>query len=182
MKIAAIVGSLRQKSFNRALAVTAGELIAERADFELLDYSSVPLFNEDIEYPAPKAVAYMRNKIKSADGIWFFTPEYNHLIPGVLKNFIDWLSRPVSKDEPQVLFGKKAAVSGASMGMGGTLIAQDNLVTLLSFLNVRVMNTPRLAIPTVLKQTDENGKLTLSESLPYLKKQADAFLTFILEG
>jgi chromate reductase len=147
-----------------------------------LEYADIPLFNEDIEHPAPEIVASLREKIKAADGIWFFTPEYNHLMPGVLKNLIDWLSRPVSKEEPQVLFGKKAAVSGVSVGMSGTLIAQDNLVTLLSFLNLRIMNSPRLTVPTVRKQADENGEPTFSESLPYLKRQADAFLRFIEEA
>jgi len=77
-----------------------------------------------------------------------FTPEYNHFFPGVLKNLIDWLSRPVSENEPQVLAGKPAAISGISLGMSGTAIAQDHLVTLISFLDMKVMNVPRLPYPT----------------------------------
>jgi chromate reductase len=157
----------------------ARDVIGERADFELLNYADVPPMNQDIEYPAPDAVSRVRDAVKSADGIWFFTPEYNHFFPGVLKNLIDWLSRPISKDERQVLSKKPAAISGITPGMAGTASAQDHLVTLISLLNMRVMNYPRLTIPNAEDQTDGNGKLTLTSSLPYLEKQANAFLRFI---
>jgi len=81
VKISAIVGSLRKNSLNRQLALEAGRTVGDRAEFEMLDYSDVPLFNQDIEYPAPDAVSRVRNAVKSADGIWFFTPEYNHFFP-----------------------------------------------------------------------------------------------------
>ncbi len=90
--------------------------------------------NEDIEFPAPAAVQRLRTQLQEADGIWFFSPEYNHGISGVLKNFLDWMSRP-DEAQKRVLNGKAAAVSGITPGMSGTLIAQDQLVTLLSFLN-----------------------------------------------
>ena len=179
IKIVAIVGSLRKESYNRQLALAAKEVIGERADFELLEYQDVPLFNQDIEYPAPDAVKRVREKVKSVDGIWFFTPEYNHFFPGVLKNLIDWLSRPISDEVPQVLTGKPAAISGISPGMSGTGIAQDHLVTLIGFLNMNVMNVPRLTIPNAMQQLDRDGKLALKASYPYLEKQANAFLGFI---
>ena len=181
MKILAVVGSLRRKSYNRALAVKAGEIIGDRAEFEILDYSGVPFFNEDLEFPAPKAVAEIREKIASADGIWFFSPEYNHTLPGTLKNLIDWLSRSVSKGAPSVLAGKKVAISGASGGMSGTVNMQDHLVAVLSFLDMKIMNVPRLTIPNAGSQTDKDGMLVLTQSLPYLEKQAEAFLRFIEE-
>ena len=96
-KIVAIVGSLRKDSYNRQLALIAKDVIGDRADFELLDYADVPLMNQDIEYPAPEAVKRVRDAVKTADGVWFFTPEYNHFFSGVLKNLIDWLSRPISE-------------------------------------------------------------------------------------
>jgi chromate reductase len=132
-----------------------------------------------LEYPAPEAVKRVRDEVKAADGIWFFTPEYNHFFTGVLKNLIDWLSRPVSDKEPQVLAGKPAAISGISPSMYGTGIAQDHLVALISFLNMKVMNVPRLTIPYVMQQLDGDGKLTLKDSYPFLEKQANAFLSFI---
>lgn len=134
--------------------------------------------NEDIEFPAPEAVKRIREEVKSADGVWFFTPEYNHFFPGVLKNLIDWLSRPISDDEPQVLAGKPAAISGVSLGMSGTGIAQDHLVTLISYLNMDVMNVPRVTIPHAMQQSSE-GKLALRESYAYLEEQANAFISFI---
>ena len=179
IKIIAIAGSLRRDSYNRQLAMEAGSLLGNKVEFEILDYSDVPLLNQDIEYPAPYPVKRVREAVQSADGIWFFTPEYNHFFPGVLKNLIDWLSRPISKDEPQVLNGKPATFSGIAFGISGTAIAQDQLVTLISFLNMNIMNQPRLTIPTVMQQTDQNGKLALTTGAPFLEKQANEFLKFI---
>lgn len=179
LKIVAIAGSLRSGSLNRQLALSAKEVIGHRATFSLLEYADVPLLNQDIEYPAPDAVRRVREAVKGADGIWFFTPEYNHFFPGVLKNLIDWLSRPVGETEPQVLAGKPAAISGISPGMSGTGLAQDHLVTLISFLNMKVMNVPRLTIPNAGRQMDPDGRLQLTASAPYLEKQAKAFLDFI---
>jgi len=180
LKILAIVGSFRKDSFNRQLALAAKEIIGDRADFEILEYEDVPFFNQDIEHPAPKAVQRVRNTVKSADGIWFFTPEYNHFFPGVLKNLIDWLSRSADDSEPQVLDGKSATISGISPGMSGTGIAQDHLVTLISFLNMDVMNNPRAAVPNAMQQLDSEGRLKLSEdSYEFLGDQANSFLNFI---
>lgn len=179
IKISAIVGSLRKDSFNRQLALAAKELIGDRAVFNLLEYQDIPLMNQDIEFPAPESVKRVREEVKSSDGIWFFTPEYNHFFPGVLKNLIDWLSRPVSDNELQVLAGKPAAISGISPGMSGTGLAQDHLVTLISFLNMNVMNVPRLTIPNAMQQLDSDGKLLLKSSYPYLENQVNAFLDFI---
>ena len=179
-KILAVVGSLRRDSFNRQLALAAGELVRETADFSLLDYDSVPLLNQDFEYPAPEPVRRVRAAVKAADGLWFFTPEYNHSFPGVLKNLIDWLSRPVSEKEEQVLFGKPAAVSGISPNMRGTAIAQDQLVMLISYLNMRVMNFPRVTIPNAMGQLDKAGKLRLNaDSMAFLEKQAATYVKFL---
>ncbi len=177
--ILAIVGSLQKKSYNRQLALAAKEYIGERAEFELLDYQDIPLLNQDMEFPAPEPVKRVRNAVKQADGIWFFTPEYNHYFSGVLKNLIDWLSRPISAEEAQVLAGKPAAISGITPGMSGTGLAQDHLVTLISFLNMNVMNVPRLTISNARQQLDEQDELKLDQSSPYLAKQAEAFLKFI---
>lgn len=179
LKILAIVGSLRKESYNRQLALTAKEVIGNRADFTILEYNDVPLMNQDIEYPSPDPVKRVRDAVKAANGIWFFTPEYNHFFPGALKNLIDWLSRPISETESQVLAGKRAAISGISPGMSGTALAQDHLVTLISILNMNVMNYPRLTIPNAMQQLDPSGKLELKESYHYLEKQANAFIKFL---
>ncbi|MDD4668548.1 MAG: NAD(P)H-dependent oxidoreductase [Candidatus Methanomethylophilus sp.] len=179
-RILAVVGSLREQSLNRQLAVLAGQALGNRAVFEVLDYRDIPLFDQDEEFPAPAAVARVRRQVLEADALWFFSPEYNHFFPGVLKNLVDWLSRPPAPDEPPVLVGKPAALSGISPGQGATLQAQDHLVTLLSFLDVRLMNVPRLAIPRAAEQLTD-GKLILRDSAPYLQRQADAFLAFITQ-
>lgn len=178
-RIVMIVGSLRKDSLNLQLAKNAETYLKDKVSVEILDYKEVPLLNQDIEIPAPGKVKEIREKIKEADGIWFFTPEYNHFLPGVLKNLIDWLSRPVSNTEGQVLSGKPAAISGITPGMSGTGIAQDHLVTLLSYLNMDIMNLPRLTIPNAKQQVNDAGKLELTTSAPYLMKEADAFIDFI---
>lgn len=181
MKILAIVGSLRSESYNLQLAEAAASVITANhpeVEFEILDWSDVPLMNQDIEFPAPEPVARVREKVKAADGLWLFSPEYNHYFPGTLKNLLDWLSRPVSEIEGQVLRGKPIALAGTSPGASGTSHAQDHLVTMLSFLQADIMNAPRLAIPHIGQQM-EGGKLSLTSSAPYLEKQAAAFIDFI---
>lgn len=180
-KITAIVGSLRKESYNRQLALGIKEIIGDRADFELLDYSDVPLMNQDIEYPAPESVKRVRDIIKAADGIWFFTPEYNHSFSGVMKNLLDWLSRPTGKDEPFLLSRKPATISGITPGMAGTMMAQDQLVMMISFLNMNVMNKPRLVIPHAMNYLEEGegDTLDLTSVQERMEKQADAFLKFI---
>lgn len=114
-----IVGSLRKGSLNRQLANAAIETIGDRATCEILQWDDVPAFNQDIEHPAPEAVTRVRASVAKADALWFATPENNHSIPGVLKNLIDWLSRPISETEPAIINGKIATVStiaGSSCG------------------------------------------------------------------
>lgn len=177
-KILAIVGSLREESFNKMLALKAQEIVGEEAEFEILEYADIPFMNQDIEFPAPEEIKRVRDKVKEADGLWIFTPEYNHFFSGVLKNLLDWLSRPISNDEGNVLNEKPVALSGMTPGMSGTALAQDNLVTLLSFLNMDIMNTPRLTIPHASGLV-KDGKLDLGDSEKYLVRQKDAFLAYL---
>lgn len=177
-KILAIVGSLRRESYNLQLAQAAQTYLNGKAELEIADIHDIPLFNQDIETPAPAAVAALRQKVKEADGVWFFSPEYNHQITGVLKNTLDWLSRPISSTEPQVLAGKPAALSGTGLGIDGTIPMQDMLASLLSFLNMNIMNSSRLTIPSIWQQA-EGSRLKLKDSQKSLEKQADAFLAFL---
>lgn len=182
MKILAIVGSLRKGSYNRQLALYAKEILGDKVEFEILDYNDVPLFNEDYEFPAPESITRVRRKVKEADGIWFFTPEYNHYFSGVLKNLLDWLSRAVEGEQTPILSNKPVAISGITIGMSGTGLSQDNLVTLLSCLNVNIMNVPRLTIANAGSQMDENGKIKLEDSYKYLEKQCSYFVDFIADS
>lgn len=93
-KVLLIVGSMREKAFNRQAALMAQKMLEKKADVSILSYEDLPQMNQDIEFPAPEAVARVRKEVAEADGLWFFTPEYNHSYPGVLKNLLDWLSRP----------------------------------------------------------------------------------------
>lgn len=179
LKLLFIVGSLRKDSFNLQLAQAAAKLLDGKAEVQFLNYQDVPLFNQDIEFPAPPAVTAVREAVNVADGLWIFSPEYNHYFPGVLKNLLDWLSRPVSTTEGNVLAGKPVALSGITPGMSGTCMAQDHLVTLLSFINMQIMNAPRLIIPNAMSQLDEKGKLYLTVSELFLLAQAEAFVKFV---
>lgn len=172
-----IVGSLRKHSYNMQLAQAAKSLVGEHVQMDILDYHDIPYMNEDIEFPTPNCIQSIRNQIAAADGIWIFSPEYNHAYPGVLKNLLDWLSRPDALGN-RVLNRKPTALSGITPGMSGTGVAQDMLVTLCSFLNMNLMNMPRLTIPNALTQVEGNT-LVLKESLPYLQAQYDAFIAFI---
>lgn len=164
---------------NLQLAKAAKKIVEDAgSEFAILDYSDVPFMNQDIEVPAPEAVRRVRKSVTSADGIWIFTPEYNHSYPGVLKNLIDWLSRPVEGTTPQVLGGKPVAISGVTKGVSGTGLAQEHLLPLLSCLNMDIMQVPRLLIPRAGSQM-HGDTLALTDSLPFLEQQAAAFLKFM---
>lgn len=140
-KLLFIIGSLRTQSFNRQLAKAAGEIIGGRAEIEELDYSDLPLLNQDVEQPEPEAVARVRKAVGEADALWIFTPEYNGSYPGHLKNLLDWLSRPVKPGDyatPTCINGKRVVVSGAG-GKAATSGCRAKLTELLSFMKADVL-------------------------------------------
>ena len=98
-KVLLIVGSLRKESFNLQLAKLAEEMLKDKVQVSLLQYADLPFMNQDMEFPAPESVARVRQEVLAADGIWIFSPEYNYQIPGVLKNLLDWLSRPLAPND-----------------------------------------------------------------------------------
>ncbi|MGX7111709.1 NADPH-dependent FMN reductase [Gemella cuniculi] len=135
-KILVVVGSLRNNGFNKQVGDYVVKKLSEKEiEAKFLDYTNVPFLNQDIEYPAPTAVADIRNKVKEAHGVWFVTPEYNGFIPGVLKNLLDWLSRPLVAfdfESPKVLTNKPVTISGAA-GKSGASGSRSQLATLLGF-------------------------------------------------
>jgi chromate reductase len=139
MKVLAISGSLRRDSYNTQLLRTIGELAADRIEFEVWDgLKDVPPYDEDDEtYPGPPAVAALREAIADADAVLFATPEYNHSIPGQLKNALDWLSRPLDKSP---FLNKPVSVIGASQGAFGAVWAQAELRKVLGALGARVVD------------------------------------------
>ena len=113
-------------------------MIGTQAEVTYLDYSDVPLINQDIEFPEPEAVGRLRATVKEADAIWVFTPEYNFSYPGHVKNLFDWLSRPLvagDYETPTVINGKKIALTGAG-GKMATAKCREKLTELLTLLKV----------------------------------------------
>lgn len=177
MKILFIIGSLRAKSFNRQLAEGAKRIIGDRAEVVELDYSDLPLINQDIEQPEPIAVARLRKEVAEADALWIFTPEYNFSYPGHVKNLLDWLSRPVIPMDygtPTCINGKRVAISGAG-GKMATANCRAKLTELLTFIKVEVIaEQTGIAVPAEAWGTDVLELTEEQES--QLKAQADALL------
>lgn len=176
-KILFIIGSLRAKSFNRQVADVAKEIIGNRAEVQELNYSDLPLINQDIEQPEPAAAARIRKAVAEADGLWIFTPEYNLSYPGHLKNLIDWLSRPVKPmdyETPTCINGKRVALSGAG-GRFATAKCREKLTELLSFIKADVLpKQTGVAVPAEAWGTDE--LVLTDEQKAELKALADALL------
>ena len=156
-KILFIIGSLREKSFNRQMATVAKELIGDRAEVQELDYSDLPLLNQDIEQPVPTPVARIRKAVGEADALWIFTPEYNLSYPGHVKNLLDWLSRPVipmDYETPTCINGKRVAISGAG-GKFATANCRTKLTELLAFIKADVLSEQMgIAVPAEAWGTD----------------------------
>lgn len=176
-KILFIIGSLRAKSFNRQLAIMAKEIIGNRAEVSELDYSDLPLLNQDIEQPEPVAVVRIRKAVSEADALWVFTPEYNFSYPSHLKNLLDWLSRPViplDYGTPTCINGMRVAISGAG-GKAATANCRAKLTELLTFIKADVLTEQTgIAVPADAWGTDI---LTLTdEQKAQLSAQADALI------
>jgi chromate reductase len=155
--ILGIAGSLRKQSFNRALLRAAQELTPEGARMDIFELDGIPPFNQDDEGNPPAIVANLRQQVRSADAILLVTPEYNYSVPGVLKNAIDWASRPYGDSAWN---GKPVALMGATVGTLGTARAQYHLRQMFVFLNMYAVNQPEVMLSNAHKHFDENGKLT----------------------
>lgn len=157
LRILGIAGSLRKASFNRAALRAAQQLAPQGAILEAFALDDIPPFNQDKEQPLPESVQRMRQAIKAADAILFVTPEYNYSVSGVLKNAIDWGSRPYGQNAWD---GKPCAIMGASVGMLGTARAQYHLRQMCVFLNLFVLNQPEVMIASAADKFDAQGNLT----------------------
>ena len=134
----------------------AQKLVPEGASIEIFDIDGLPGFNQDEEKNPPAKVTELKAKVRAADAILFVTPEYNYSIPGVLKNAIDWASRPYGDSAWN---GKTVAVMGASVGVIGTARAQYHLRQVFVFLDMHAVNQPEVMI-NASKSFDEQGNLT----------------------
>jgi len=162
-KVLFIIGSIRKNSFNRRLAEYVAEMLSGKAELSFLEYGQIPFMNQDIEFPPPESVRQLRGEIMAADGIWIFTPEYNYQVPGVLKNLLDWLSRPLSPDDRRAtaVSGKPVTISGAA-GKSGAAGARGQLEKLLEIMSMRVIGGKGSGIVLGAEAFTE-GKFDLSD-------------------
>jgi chromate reductase, NAD(P)H dehydrogenase (quinone) len=156
VRVLGIPGSLRKESYNRAALRAARELVPADATLEIFDLEGVPPFSEDGERTLPTRVVELKARIHEADAILIATPEYNYSVPGVLKNAIDWASRPYGDNAWD---GKPVAIMGASVGATGTARAQYHLRQTFVFLNMYPVNKPEVMISTAAQRFDERGRL-----------------------
>lgn len=156
IRILGIVGSLRRKSYNRAALRAAQGLVPESATLDTFELDGIPPFNEDDERQPPAKIVELKKRIREADAILIVTPEYNYSIPGVLKNAIDWASRPYGDS---AWSGKPAAIMGASIGKLGTARAQYHLRQVFVFLNMHPINQPEVMIGNAAEHFDAEGSL-----------------------
>jgi len=157
IKILGIVGSLRKGSYNHFALRAAQALIPDGAVLDLIELHGIPVFNQDDEMAMPAAVLEFKRRILAADAILFATPEYNYSVAGVLKNAIDWASRPYGES---AWTGKPAALIGASTGSAGTARAQYHLRQILVTLDMPTLNQPEVMIGNAAQYFDPDGKLT----------------------
>jgi chromate reductase len=157
VKILGLAGSLRRASYNRAALRAAQSLVPKDATLETIELDGIPGFNQDDEKSPPPRVAELKTRVRAADAILIVTPEYNYSVPGVLKNAIDWASRPYGDS---AWTGKPVAVMGASVGTLGTARAQYHLRQTFVFLDMYPVNKPEVMIANAAQRFDEQGNLT----------------------
>ncbi len=178
LKILGFSGSLRKNSYNSAALRAAQSLVPAGVNVEIFQLNGIPPFNEDEETNSPAIVKEFREKIRAADAVLVATPEYNYSIPGVLKNAIDWASRPYGQG---ALMNKPAAIMGASMGMLGTARAQYDLRRIFVFLNLYVLNQPEVMIPFASKVFDAQGNVTDEKTKGKIKEVVSALADWTLK-
>jgi len=157
MKILAIAGSLRKTSYNRGLLRAAQELAPAGCTVEIFDLEGIPLYNQDEETKLPPAVVQLKAKVRAADALIIATPEYNYSFSGVLKNALDWGSRPYGDNAWD---NKPLALMGASVGMFGTARAQYQLRQVFVTLNMHPLNKPEIMVASAQDKFDAQGNLT----------------------
>lgn len=175
MKIVAIVGSLRKESYNKRIANFMKDRYKGKLDIEILQIGNLPLFNEDIESDPPSVVKEFKNKVKESEGVLFVTPEYNHSIPGVVKNALDWCSRV-----ERVMLNKPTFIVGASNGNVGTARCQAHLRQVLNSGGISATDLPgnQVQIANIQDKFDEAGNFIDERTIKYLDKVVDNYINW----
>lgn len=177
VRILGLCGSLRAGSYNAMALKTALELAPEGVDLQTAPIGDLPLYNDDLRVEGyPPAVQAFRDRLAWAQAFLFVSPEYNYSVPGVLKNAIDWGSRP-----PQQPFdGKIAAVMGASTGLLGTARMQYHLRQIGVFVNLQFLNRPEVMIGQAATKFDAEGRLTDEATRGFVGKLVAALRDAVL--
>jgi len=173
--ILGFAGSLRRNSYNKSLLRAAEELVPEDAVIEIFDLEGIPPFNQDSETKMPEKVKEFKARIKAADAILIATPEYNYSIPGVLKNAIDWASRPYGDNS---FHDKPVAVMSASIGMLGGARAQYHLRQTFVFLNMHPINAPEVTVNFADEKIDEDGRVTDGETREKIRQLLESLVAW----
>lgn len=177
LRILGVAGSLRSGSLNRALLRAAQAQAPDGVLVEAFDLAAVPLYDGDVEAAGdPEGVAAFKAAIRAADGVLFVTPEYNHGVPGVMKNAVDWASRP---PQGAALGGKPVGIIGASPGATGTARGQSQLRQAFEFTNSFCMPQPELLVFRAHEKFDAGGRLTDEATLQLLARYLAAFVAWI---
>ena len=175
--IVVLVGSLRRESYNRKAAKALIAMAPEGWSFEIVEIGSLPFYSEDVEASgAPSAWTTFRERVRRADGVLFFTPEYNRSVPGVLKNAIDVASRPHGHSAWE---RKPAGVVSVSPGAIGGFGANHHLRQSLVFLDMPVLQQPEAYIGGAGKLFDDSGKLINDATHEFLGKYLKAYLSWV---
>jgi chromate reductase, NAD(P)H dehydrogenase (quinone) len=171
MKVLGISGSLRKGSWNTSVLRAAQGLAPAGITIEIGEIGDIPLYNEDVRAAGlPPSVERLRSQITAADAVLLVSPEYNFSVPGVLKNAIDWASRP-----PNQPFNEKPiAIMGASGGPVGTARMQYDLRKILGGLNAYVLSKPEVFIGQAGTKIDEAGNLTDETTKNFMRQQLEA--------
>jgi chromate reductase len=175
VKILGIVGSLRRGSYNRMALRAAQQLVPKDAVLETFDLDGIPGFNQDEEQHPPAKVAELKAKVRAADAILIVTPEYNYSVPGVLKNAIDWASRPYGDS---AWSDKPVAIMGASVGAMGTARAQYHLRQSFVFLNMHPLNKPEVMIANAAEKFDASGNLIDDKARELIRQLLQALVAW----
>lgn len=177
IKILGIAGSLRESSYNVGLLRAAQELLPEGVEMEIASIADLPFYDADIDGEgAPEPVVRLKRQIAEADAVLIATPEYNYSVPGVLKNAIDWVSRPPMNS----LVGKPVALMGASTGNFGTVRAQLHLRQILVYTDSLVLSKPELYIMRAATLFDEKGNLTDEATRERVERLVEALVEWTL--
>lgn len=172
INVAVIVGSLRKDSFNRKLALALDKLNHPTLSFSLLKVDDIPLYNQDLDNNLPAPVVRFKKEVADADAVLFITPEYNRSIPGVLKNMIDWGTRPYGKN---VWNGKSMGIMGTSPGVVGTAVAQSHLRSIMVALGSIVFGLPEVYLVYKDDLIDADNNITVEGTRTFLQGFLDQF-------